>query len=143
MKRWLAVAVLVLAFASVGFAQHHETKHNLRAAATAHSVALTWTASTVPTGAPAVTSVNVSRGATSGGETLLANVVIASLTCPSGSPTTSQCYTDTTVTAGTTYFYIVASVNSAGTSPSSNEITATIPNSVVPNAPTGLTGTAK
>jgi fibronectin type 3 domain-containing protein len=95
----------------------------VRAGATQHSVVLNWTASTVAPGAPPVTSYNVYRGTTTGGETLLASA---------GNATT---YTDTAVVAGTSYVYQVTAVNSANESPKSNEVAATIPNAVAPNAP--------
>jgi hypothetical protein len=73
------------------------------------SVELNWTVS------PGATSYNVYRGTTAGGESATA--------IATGVTTTS--YTDTTVTNGTPYYYKVAAVNSAGTSPMSNEASAT------------------
>ncbi len=102
----------------------------LSAATVSHNVVLTWVASTVPPGAPAVNGYNIYRGATSGGETLLASA---------GNVTT---YTDSTVVANTTYFYVVTATSTAGESGKSNEVTATIPNVVPPNPPTGLTVTS-
>ena len=55
---------------------------------------------------------NVYRSTSSGTETLLAGGV------------TSASYTDTAVSIGTTYVYVVAGVNSAGTGPVSNEASA-------------------
>ena len=75
-----------------------------------HSVALTWTESD-----SSVTSFNVYRGLTSGGETLL----------QSGILTTS--YTDQAVQAGQSYFYEVTAVNSGGESAPSSEIAVTVP----------------
>ena len=47
-------------------------------------------------------------------------------------------YTDRNVTNGTTYYYVVAAVNSSGESTVSGQVTVT-PSEVVPSAPTGLT----
>ncbi len=69
-------------------------------------IALAWTGST------GASSYNVYRGASSGTETLL----------KSGLTATS--YTDTGLTNGTTYFYQVAAVSSAGTSGKSGEVSA-------------------
>ena len=79
----------------------------LKATAGTAQVALTWTGST------GATSYNVYRGTASGGETL------------SRSGLTATSYTDTGLSAGTTYFYQVAAVNSAGTSAKSAEVSAT------------------
>ena len=68
--------------------------------------ALSWTGST------GASSYTVYRGTSSGSETPL----------KSGLTTTS--FTDTGLTNGTTYFYQVAAVNSAGTSPKSAEVSA-------------------
>jgi fibronectin type 3 domain-containing protein len=86
-------------------------------------VTLSWNAST------GATSYNVYRSTTSGGETLLA------------SGDTSISYTDNAVTNGTTYYYEVKAVNSAGASGFSNEVSAT-PQVSAPPAPTGLAATA-
>jgi fibronectin type 3 domain-containing protein len=50
---------------------------------------------------------------------------------------TTTSFTDSTATNGTTYYYKVTAVNSAGQSPQSNEATAT-PRATAPSAPTGL-----
>jgi hypothetical protein len=77
-------------------------------------VSLTWTAST------GATSYNVKRSATTGtGYTQLANPTVAS-------------YTDTTVTNGIAYFYVVTALNSAGESANSSQATAT-PANAAPN----------
>ncbi len=69
-------------------------------------VALTWTASS------GATSYNLSRATTSGGPyTKIA------------SPTATN-YTDTSVTNGTTYYYVVAATNANGTSANSGEVSA-------------------
>lgn len=75
------------------------------------------------------TSFIVARGTTTGGP----YTDIATL----GANVTS--YSDMTVVAGTTYFYVVRASNSAGSSPNSNEASATPP--VLPTAPGGLTAT--
>ncbi len=88
-------------------------------------VILTWTASAN------ATTYNLKRSATTGGPyTLLSSPSAAS-------------FTDTTVTNGTTYFYVVSAVNSAGESANSAEASAkpTAPTQV-PAAPSGLMATA-
>ncbi len=64
-----------------------------------------------------VSSYRLSRGSSSGSEVPLAD----DLTSASGSVT----YTDTAVTNGDTYYYVVQAVNSAGVSGKSNEVSAT------------------
>ena len=79
-----------------------------------HSVALTWNAS--PTSG--ISGYNVFRGTASGAEG----------TTPLNSPPVSGLtYTDTAVSSGQTYFYVVTAVDSGGNSPPSNEIPASIP----------------
>jgi hypothetical protein len=74
-----------------------------------HSVALAW--------APVsgATSYQVLRGTVSGGPYTLLSTVTAST------------YTDTSVVAGTTYYYVTDSVSAGGTSGYSVQLTATIP----------------
>ena len=72
------------------------------------SVALTWTASA------GATSYSIYRGTTAGGEG----------TTPVGTATTNS-FTDTGLTNGTTYYYKVSASNSAGTSAQSSEVSAT------------------
>ena len=72
------------------------------------SILLNWTAT------PNAQYYNVFRGTSSGAES----------ETPIGSPT-SNTYTDSSVTAGTAYYYTVAAVTSAGTSAPSNEAAAT------------------
>ncbi|MCU6795140.1 hypothetical protein OB236_23825 [Paenibacillus sp. WQ 127069] len=90
----------------------------LKATAGNAKVSLNWTAST------GATSYNIKRATTAGGPytTVATNVY--------GSP-----YTDTTVTNGTTYYYVVTAVNAGGESGNSNEASATPQGSVTP--PTG------
>ncbi|HXI80926.1 MAG TPA: fibronectin type III domain-containing protein, partial [Verrucomicrobiae bacterium] len=76
------------------------------------SVGLSWSAPSSNGGAT-ITDYSVYRATSSGGETFLANT---------GGALT---YTDTAVSNGTTYFYKVAAINSAGTGALSNEVSAT------------------
>ena len=78
-----------------------------------HSVALTWVAST-----STVSGYHVYRGTQSGGPyTLISSGLVSVLT-----------YTDSTVQAGATYFYVVTAVDSGGNeSAFSNEVQAVIP----------------
>jgi hypothetical protein len=83
-------------------------------AATPHTVALSWTAST-----STVSGYNVYRGTTSNGpySTKLNSALV-----------TVVDYTDSTVAAGTTYYYVVTSVDSSNVeSVDSNQATAIIP----------------
>ncbi|WEK54900.1 MAG: cellulase family glycosylhydrolase [Candidatus Cohnella colombiensis] len=89
-------------------------------------VSLSWTAST------GATSYTVKRAATSGGT--YTNVATG---------VTSTSYTNTGLTNGTTYYYVVSATNSAGTSGNSTQVSA-MPSAgvTIPAAPTGLTATA-
>lgn len=78
-----------------------------------HSVSLSWIAST-----STVVGYNVYRSTVSGGP----------YTLITGSPVAATTFTDTTVQAGMTYYYVVTSVDSKGNESSySNESSATIP----------------
>ena len=78
-----------------------------------HAVSLSWTAST-----STVTGYNVYRGGQSGGPYTMLNSALLSGTT----------YTDATVQAGRTYYYVVTAVNSAGLqSQYSNEVQAVVP----------------
>ena len=90
-------------------------------------VGLGWTAST------GATSYTVKRSTTNGGPY---TAVATGLTGTS--------HADTGLTNGTTYYYVVSAVNSAGESANSPEASATpvAPVQVAPSAPTNLTGTA-
>jgi len=90
-------------------------------------VVLSWTAST------GAASYNVKRATVSGGP----YTTIATNSSTYINPTS---YTDTTVTNGTTYYYVVSAVNATGESVNSAEVSATPV--APPAAPTGLTATA-
>ncbi len=100
----------------------------LAATAGNQQVSLTWTASS------GVTSYHVKRATTSGGPYTQV-----------GSPTAAS-YTNTGLTNGTNYFYVVSALNTSGESRNSNEVSATptlpMPPSPVPAAPTALAATA-
>jgi invasion protein IalB len=78
-----------------------------------HSAALSWTAST----SSGVNGYNVFRGIVSGGPYTQLNSSLVSGTS----------YTDSSVTAGTTYYYVVTAVASGVQSADSNQATAVIP----------------
>jgi hypothetical protein len=81
-----------------------------------HDVFLSWAASSTP----GVVGYDVYRGLTSGGE---------SATPLNSSPINETTYTDTTVQAGQTYYYVVKAVASDDSTQSanSNEVSATVP----------------
>jgi fibronectin type 3 domain-containing protein len=85
-------------------------------------VALSWSASS------GATSYHVKRATTSGGPY---TQIIA--------PTATN-FTDTGLTNGTTYFYVVSAVNASGESANSNQASAT-PRAPVPTVPVGLSAT--
>jgi fibronectin type 3 domain-containing protein len=86
-------------------------------------VSLAWVASS------GATSYRVKRATVSGGP----YTTIAS-------PTTTS-YTNTGLTNGTTYYFVVSAVNSSGESANSSQVSAT-PQASPPSVPTGLTATA-
>lgn len=95
----------------------------------AHSVLLSCTAST----STGVTGYNFYRGATSGGE---------SNTPLNASPTATCSYTDTSVIATQTYFYVAKAfcpTCNPSLSIASNEVSGTIPADPQPNPPTSVT----
>ena len=102
---------------------------SLAATAGSASVSLSWSAP-VSDGGAAITGYNVYRGTTSGGE--------------SGTPVATNVsalsFTDTGLTNGTTYYYQVAALNSAGLSPQSSQAFATpqIVQATAPGAPTSV-----
>jgi fibronectin type 3 domain-containing protein len=87
-------------------------------------VALTWTASA------GATSYKVKRATVSGGP----YAVVAS--------PVSNSYTNTGLTNGTTYYYVVSAVNGGGESPNSAQVSAT-PQAAPPAPPTALTATPR
>lgn len=96
----------------------------LAATAGSQQVVLTWIVSS------GATSYNVSRSTTRGGP----YSKIAS--------TAATTYTDTGLTNGTTYYYVVAASNANGTSANSVEMSATPTAGSAPPTPTGLTASA-
>jgi fibronectin type 3 domain-containing protein len=97
---------------------------NLTATGGNQHVSLAWTAST------GATSYNVKRATTNGGP-------YTTVASPSGTS-----YTDTTVTNGTPYYYVVTAVNATGQSGNSNQATATPAAApAAPAAPLNLTAT--
>ncbi|MBI2819597.1 MAG: hypothetical protein HYX73_06435 [Acidobacteria bacterium] len=87
-------------------------------------VSLSWT------GSAGADTYNVKRATASGGPYAAVSTGVA---------TTS--YTDTTVTNGTTYYYVVTAVNSVDESANSNETSATPAAPIAPEGPTHLTAT--
>jgi fibronectin type 3 domain-containing protein len=100
-----------------------EAPTNLGATPGNMTVSLSWT------GSSGASSYDVLRSTTSGGSYA---TIATSVTATS--------YTDTGLVNGTPYYYVVRAVNSAGTSPNSNEATAT-PFCAAPAAPSGLSAT--
>ncbi len=97
----------VASFVQLGYEQPPAAPINLTVTAGSGQVGLSWSASSRATG------YNVQRATTNGGPyTSIAN------------PTTTS-YTDTTVTNGTTYYYVVAAVNPSGESANSSQVSAT------------------
>lgn len=104
------------------------TPSALAATAGNQQVGLTWTASS------GATSYHVKRATTSGGP----YTQIAAPTAPG--------YTDTGLTNGTSYFYVVSALNAAGESANSSQASATpvssAPPPAIPATPTSLAATA-
>src|ERR1700722_8625172 len=97
---------------------------NLTATGGKQQISLGWTAST------GANSYNVKRAATNGGP-------YTTVTSPAGTS-----YTDTTVTNGTPYYYVVTAVNATGESGNSNQASATATAApTAPAAPLNLTAT--
>jgi len=99
---------------------------SLAASSGNNSIGLTWAASS------GATSYNVYRATTTDGELT---------TSPLATGLTGTSYTDSTAVNGTTYFYRVAAVKSAGISGESNEVSAS-PHVGAPGTPTGLAAAA-
>jgi hypothetical protein len=97
----------------------------LTATAGNQQVSLAWNAS------KGATSYRVKRSTTHGGP-------YSQIAKP-----TAAAYADSGLTNGTTYYYVVSAVNSAGASANSSEVSATpSPGATAPPAPTGLTAAA-
>jgi len=97
---------------------------NLTATGGNQQISLAWTAST------GANTYNVKRAATNGGP-------YTTVAAPTGTS-----YTDTTVTNGTPYYYVVTAVNATGESGNSNQAAATAAAApVAPAAPLNLTAT--
>ena len=105
---------------------------NLTATAGNGSVSLSWTAPTSD-GGSVITGYDVYRGTTPGAE--------ASTAVATNVPTAS--FTDTNLTNGTRYYYVVQAVNGVGSSGTSNEASAVpmLAAPTVPSPPLGLTAT--
>jgi hypothetical protein len=99
--------------------------------ASSSQINLSWTAS-ADNGGFAISGYNVYRSTTAGGEGTTPITTVSGTT-----------YTDTGLTNGQAYYYIVKAVNSLGTSSASNEASATpAALATVPSAPTGLAASA-
>ena len=90
------------------------------------AVQLSWSAP-ASSGGAAVTSYNVYRSTTAGGEG----------STPVATGVTGTSFIDSPLNNGTTYYYTVAAVNAVGTGPQSGEANAT-PQATAPSAPLGL-----
>jgi hypothetical protein len=86
-----------------------------------------------------VTSFIILRGAASMSETTYQTVPLASLvTCATGTPPgNTQCWNDTNVVSGNSYFYRVEAVNQSGASAASNEASAAVGVVLTPPNPVG------
>lgn len=104
-----------------------------------HCSLLTWTAPASDATHDPASGYNVYRSVSSTGCSVLTGAAcskIGSVAAP------NVTYTDSPLTAGTQYFYVVTATNSGGESTASNQVSVTPPASA-PNAPTGLTGQVK
>ena len=122
----LNIAIENFEYTAAGTATVPAAPTNLIGTPGQYQTALTWT------GSSGATSYNVYRGYSSGTES--STPVATGIILPG--------YTDTGLTAGNTYYYKVAAVNSAGTSGKSNEVSSVPTGVTVPAAPTSLSGTA-
>ena len=105
-------------------------------ASSSSAIGLSWSAVTPPANCT-VSSYNVYGSKTSGFTPSSSNLIAS---------TTSTSYSNTGLTASTTYYYVVEAVDAAGSSPASSQASAetlAAPScTAVPSAPTGLTATA-
>lgn len=101
----------------------------------AHNVVLTWTPSADGTANPAL-AYKICRGTATGAEA--STPINASPVAAACSSTTTCTYTDTSVSAASTYFYTVKALLNGVSSVPSNEASCTVPLA----APTGLAGNA-
>ena len=100
------------------------TPGGLAATAGNAQVSLTWTA------VSGASSYNVKRSTTSGGPyNIIANI-------------SANSFSDTTVTNGTTYYYVVSALNSCGESTNSSQVSVIPAGSSAPAAPTNLVASA-
>jgi len=114
MKRLFGLALLLsLCFTLVGLYPHIALSQ-----AKQHSITLYWNAAPAASADPnAYASYNVMRGTVSGGPySLLGNVLVSATQVPCVAPLTGSCYTfvDSTGVGGTTYDYVVVTVDSGG-----------------------------
>ncbi len=90
---------------------------------------------------PGATGYNILRSTTSGGGYVSVKDGVAGPVCGSGPANAT--YADTTAVDGTTYYYVVQSANTVGTSGNSPQSSATTPSAGLsagaPSVPTGLT----
>lgn len=108
-------------------------------AGASHCSLLTWTAPAADATHDLASAYNVYRSLTSTGCGVLTGAActkIGSVSAP------SVTYTDSPLTAGTQYFYVVTATNSGGESAASIQVSVT-PLASAPNAPTNLTGQVK
>src|SRR5580704_1402206 len=128
MIKKLLPVILLTTLVSAQVKAHTKTKRT--ATGSSHSVSLTCTENTPNT------TFNFYRGTVSGQE---------STTPLNSTPTATCAYTDTNVTALTTYYYTVKAYLSTATppglSPASNEVSAVIPGDPAPAAPVLSVGT--
>jgi hypothetical protein len=94
----------------------------VKATAADSQVTLSWNA------VPGATSYHVKRATTSGGP----YTTVATVTAPGD--------TDTGLTNGTTYYYVISAINAVGEGPNSSQVSAT-PQPSLPAAPTNLSAT--
>ena len=105
----------------------------------AHCSLLTWTAPAADATHDPASGYNVYRSLTSTGCGTLTAAGCNKVGTVAAPNTT---YTDSPLSAGTQYFYLVTATNSGGESAASNQVSVTPP-SALPNAPTNLTGQVK